>query len=929
MCDKNQTNLNPHEQNINQICPNLYYNEPDPFGIANYNVIEQPNVSPERIVDFPEELKNLSNQPLNAIPFPEGNNTESLNSTVILSQRELNDINIPYQNQEQQPSIIDGIIFNCRNDPSPNSYCLLTQSQLMGTEQLSQFRSSIMPNKQLSQNNDEFIKVKGIPTFTSFEYENFQQNTVKPSRIPEIKAFLFKNDYFHEPLLSDAINQYVDVPYFYNSYCKNILLKKRGLNLDSLKQYVYAWRKVRGDGNCFYRAVIFRYMEILILNKQIDLLKNFVINVYKAFQGELSTKLKITQTCTINKHYVFSFLKAIIDELEMNGEKNAYQLFLKAMNMTNKTFDYAMVLYFRYLIYSYIKENENKLYLKEFDIKIGNLLPIEYETKSGNFLWKNFYEKYLMKMFNYAEKIIIYLTPFVLGVNIDVLLYEDIDNPFKRMKHSLSDSNVIDDNKQMFLNNQRIYVLNINNHYDLIYSKEEFAQVMKFADNQIIFSKKSNNKVSNRNNANQQGNYNKQNDNKVRGNNMNNINHGQFINQNMQQQRNPHVNQNFNYKNHCQNNQNMNCQMNYSNQNLQNVQRNQYPKQNHNQSNNHQFYNQNVQPIKKDGVVYYNSINDLQENINSFNSNNNNNNNNLGLSSPQPNINQLLSYNNYVQPSPTVPNNNNHGMPSNMNNQQYIGNFQKQQNYNSLNNTPNCKQYDQQKIIDDLLKLYKHNIDQIKKIYHNTEDDYQYIKSKVDNYAEIFGAQLKRLQTKYNLDQKVLRDIFKDYKGNICVCCTKDIDRITNKQYISLPCRCSICSKNCLKSYYCLFFTFAQRCYCLQFYVPLFFEHLKYLLETYLQCNNLCEINNIVTQQFEDYCCGCLKENKQKDFEIMKFYFYDNNSSPKCFEKSDKYKILSQELQRHRVCFDCRNNILKNNIFRCRLCNGEHSLFVC
>ena len=102
--------------------------------------------------------------------------------------------------------------------------------------------------------------------------------------------------------------------------------------------------------------------------------------------------------------------------------------------MQSREFDYAMVLYFRYLIYSYIKENENKLYLKEFDIKIGNLLPIEYETKSGNFLWKNFYEKYLMKMFNYAEKIIIYLTPFVLGVNIDVLLYEDIDNGSRRLR---------------------------------------------------------------------------------------------------------------------------------------------------------------------------------------------------------------------------------------------------------------------------------------------------------------------------------------------------------------------------------------------------------------------------------------------------------------------------------------------------------------
>ena len=67
------------------------------------------------------------------------------------------------------------MIFNCCNGTPPNSYNLITQSQLMGTEELSQLRSSIMPNKQLSQNNDEFIKVKGIPTITTLDYEDFQK----------------------------------------------------------------------------------------------------------------------------------------------------------------------------------------------------------------------------------------------------------------------------------------------------------------------------------------------------------------------------------------------------------------------------------------------------------------------------------------------------------------------------------------------------------------------------------------------------------------------------------------------------------------------------------------------------------------------------------------------------------------------------------
>ena len=39
------------------------------------------------------------------------------------------------------------------------------------------------------------------------------------------------------------------------------------------KQYIYNYRPIKGDGNCFYRAIIFRYFEIIILNGKIDLLK--------------------------------------------------------------------------------------------------------------------------------------------------------------------------------------------------------------------------------------------------------------------------------------------------------------------------------------------------------------------------------------------------------------------------------------------------------------------------------------------------------------------------------------------------------------------------------------------------------------------------------------------------------------------------------
>ena len=53
-----------------------------------------------------------------------------------------------------------------------------------------------------------------------------------------------------------------------------------------LNPYIYNCRSIFGDGNCFYRAVIFRYLEILILDNNIDFLKKVVIDVIESFNSD-------------------------------------------------------------------------------------------------------------------------------------------------------------------------------------------------------------------------------------------------------------------------------------------------------------------------------------------------------------------------------------------------------------------------------------------------------------------------------------------------------------------------------------------------------------------------------------------------------------------------------------------------------------------
>jgi hypothetical protein len=81
-------------------------------------------------------------------------------------------------------------------------------------------------------------------------------------------------------------------------------------------------------------------------------------------------------------------------------------------------------------------------------------------------------------MFTDAEKIIIHLTPFVLGINLDIIIFND--NEDKTIKNMIyagdSDYNFNDD---------KIFVLNINGHYELLYSEEDNTKNIDLFKNYI------------------------------------------------------------------------------------------------------------------------------------------------------------------------------------------------------------------------------------------------------------------------------------------------------------------------------------------------------------------------------------------------------------------------------------------------------------
>jgi hypothetical protein len=329
-------------------------------------------------------------------------------------------------------------------------------------------RNSLNSIGVLSKPDDENLIIREMPKISEQNFDEFRNSIIQDSNILK-KLYEYLNSIncnFKSFSCEQSVGGISPLALLIESY---FMTKEKINEMNSeynlLKKYIYNYRTIYGDGNCYYRAVMFRYLEILILSNEIDTLRNLVFDLVYCFNNsEELKKRKIILNNDIKPDLTFKILFLIVDLLKNNMIKEAHQILVKCF-VTCKKFDYAVILYFRYILYDYIKKNENKIYLKSFPIKIGNLLPCQFETESGEFLFNSFYENYLLKFFIDAEKIIIYLTPFVLGIELDVIIFEaNQDEILQKFVY---------EGKSGINTNDVITLLNSKNHYEIAYSKND------------------------------------------------------------------------------------------------------------------------------------------------------------------------------------------------------------------------------------------------------------------------------------------------------------------------------------------------------------------------------------------------------------------------------------------------------------------------
>ena len=351
---------------------------------------------------------------------------------------------------------------------------------LLSSKNLSKFRESLKEIINLDNKACQNIEVRELPKISQEAYEKFKNSNTDQDTLDQLYNSLTKsNCNFKSVECGNSLGGLTPLTYLVESSFSMNFKKAKEINdkYKILKPYIYNYRTINGDGNCFYRAVMFKYLEIMVLNKQIETLQNITYDVYNSFNSEELKSRLVIGNINIKPTLTLKLLILITDLLKKGDILSAHNILIKSFCICRK-FDYAIIFYFRYILYDYIKKNEEKTYLKSFPIKLGNLLPSQYETEDGKFLYELFYNNYLLKFYTDAEKIVIYLTPFVLGIPLNVIIFDDNEE-------EILQTFKWEEGQGLNLSDE-IYLLNRKNHYEIVYTQKEnekYKNIFQYYEN--------------------------------------------------------------------------------------------------------------------------------------------------------------------------------------------------------------------------------------------------------------------------------------------------------------------------------------------------------------------------------------------------------------------------------------------------------------
>ena len=243
--------------------------------------------------------------------------------------------------------------------------------------------SNLIRKDQITKIRDEYNS-KNISDI----YQDFDK--LRDSKIGSLNPFKF----------------YIQLKFCCEEKYENLL----DLNISDLE--IYKYRKVKGDGNCFYRSFIFSFIENIILKENIVLMKEIFIKFNNFCENYLSMNEDIYEKIKIILYIIIDFMQTD------NNNSTAFMFFQKAY-LFSEYLDAGIVLFMRYLIKEYLSSNQNSYYKNERNLPIASILPKEY-IRGEVFLFDEYYKNDLMKMNEDAKNIAVYVAPYALNCELNI-----------------------------------------------------------------------------------------------------------------------------------------------------------------------------------------------------------------------------------------------------------------------------------------------------------------------------------------------------------------------------------------------------------------------------------------------------------------------------------------------------------------------------
>ena len=267
-------------------------------------------------------------------------------------------------------------------------------------------KKHIQLNIQVGQDFSQFfgdLKVSHPELMQKNYNEEKLKSTLK--RRPDFEEKIFNK------LIFDEINSPIGPVENIETFAQKYNLEKEDIkqNFDSNFK---KWRKILGDGNSFYRIIMFSLLEAYIFNKTLEELKYLLYDIIE------EKNIIIYEEKKINVEVCSNILAEILFLMENENSIKAYEILVKAYSLKDGSFDKLLVTYIRHLLAIYT-ENAKELLSDE---------------EKKNIINTNIFNSYYIESSNIEPTFLnICCFPYLFDVKINLIyLQGDLDNPEQR-----------------------------------------------------------------------------------------------------------------------------------------------------------------------------------------------------------------------------------------------------------------------------------------------------------------------------------------------------------------------------------------------------------------------------------------------------------------------------------------------------------------